>query len=157
MVSTDYTDRSVDLLILQGVAETGKNQVDPAWGDVGYLCTGIQKVVQTWLVLFLTERGTVLNEPERGTEFLQAIRSGRIQVEEDIPAEFSMAADRISRTMDQDAADVGDLPDDERLDTAELSEYSLDRLASYLYLKILIRSIAGEDRTIFLPVSTSIR
>ena len=157
MASVDYTGRSVDLLIFQGVAELGKNEIVPAWGDVGYLCTGVQKVVQTWTVLFLTERSTVLNDPGRGTDFLQAVRSGRIQVEEDVPAEFSMAADRISRLMDQDAANAGDLPDDERLDFAALLEYRIDRLASYLYLKIRILTIAGEERTIFLPVSTAIR
>lgn len=157
MASVDYTGRSVDLLVFQGVEEAGKQPIDLAWGDTGYLCTGVQKIAQTWLVLFITERGTVLNDPERGTNFLQAVRSGRIQVEEDIPAEFSMAADRVSRLMDQDAADAGDLPDDERLDFAKLVEFSLDRVTSYLYLKILIRSIPGATRTVFLPISTSIR
>ena len=157
MASVDYTGRTVDLLIFQGVDETGKNEIDPSWGDVGYLCTGIQKVAQTWTTLFLTERGTVLNDTERGTDFLQAVRSGRIQVEKDVPTEFSLAADRIRRLMDQDAADAGDLPDDERLDFAELLEYQINRLASYLYLKIRIHTIAGDERTIFLPISTTIR
>lgn len=157
MASTDYSGRTVDLLIFQGVKETGKQPVELAWGDVGYLCTGVQKVAQTWLVLFLTERGTVLDDPERGTDFLNAVRSGRIQVEEDVPAEFSIAADRVSRLMDQDAADAGDLPDDERLDFAQLIDYSIDRLASRLYLKILIQAISGAGTTIYLPVSTSIR
>ncbi len=157
MVSVDFTGRTVDLLIFQGVAASGKQSIDLAWGDEGLLCTGVQKVAQTWTMLFLTDRGTVLNDPERGATFLQAVRIGRIRVEADVPAEFAMAADRISRTMDQDAADAGDLPDDERLDVAELLEFSVDRIASLLRLKILIRAVSGAGTTIFLPIPTSIR
>ena len=58
---------------------------------------------------------------------------------------------------DQDAADVGNLPDDERLDEAVLLDFDIDRTIPRLYLKVNIRTIAGDDRTVFLPVPVSIR
>jgi len=60
--------------------------------------------------------------------------------------------------MELDAAAASPaLPDDERLDSATLLGFTLDKLASRLYLKIRIRSIAGDDRTIYLPVPIVIK
>ena len=156
--STDYTGRTVDLLIFQGVKASGKQPIETAFGldEGGYVCTGVQKVAQTWLVLFMTERGTVLNKPTRGSTFFTSLRFGRIRTEDDITAEFAMAAEQVRQTMDLDAAEDGTLPDDERLDEAILLEYSIDRLASMIYLKVRILTIAGDSRTIFLPVSVTI-
>ena len=156
MTSVDYTGRTVDLLIFQGVAEEGRRRIHTGWGDQGEVCTGIQKVAQSWTMLFLTDDRTVLNKPTRGSGFLNSVRRGRIQVEGDVPAEFALAADKVKRTMALDA--VGEnLPDDERLSDARLQSYSLDRASSSLYLKVYIRSVAGETRTIFLPVPVAIK
>ncbi len=156
-VSVDYTGRTVDQLIFQGVKAAGDQLIDTGWGDAGEVCTGVQKVAQTWASLFMTDLGSIPLDPARGTGFMTAIRIGRIQVDGDVEAEFNLAADRVRRTMDQDANEAGDLPDDERLDEAILVDFEIDRLASRLYLKVNIRTIAGDDRTIFLPVPVSIR
>ena len=153
--SVDYTGRSVDLLIFQGVEVAGKQKITTGWGDAGELCTGVQKVAQTWLTLFLTEPGTVLNKSTRGSDFITAIRLGRIQVESDVPAEFALAAEQVRRTMDLDAA-TEDWPTDERLDEATLEGFTLNKEASYLYLKVRILSVAGESRIVYLPVPTVI-
>jgi len=153
--SVDYTGRSVDLLIFQGVVAVGKQKVTTGWGGVGELCTGIQKVAQTWLALFLTEPGTVLNKPTRGSDFITAVRRGQIQVESDVPAEFALAAEQVRRTMDLDAA-TESWPTDEQLDAAILEDFTLDKETSFLYLRIRILSVAGEARVIYLPVPTVI-
>jgi len=156
MASTDYTGRTVDLLIFQGVEEFGDQLTELAWGEAGQLCTGVQKVAQTWTILFLTDQGTVLNEPTRGSTFVLAVRAGRIQLDEDIPAEFALAAAQVARTMAADA--VGqNLEDDETLLRAELLEYRIDRLASRLYLRVRIWTVAEESRTVFLPISVSVK
>lgn len=157
-LSTDYTGRTVDLLIFQGVKASGKQPIDLAFGlnEGGYICTGVQKVAQTWLTLFMTDRGTVLNKPNRGSSFFPAIRRGRIRNEDDVVAEFSIAAEQVRQTMDLDAAEAGDLPEDERLDEAILLDYTIDRFAGMLYLKVQIVTIAGTDRDIILPVPVTI-
>jgi hypothetical protein len=158
VVSTDYTGRTVDLLIFQGVEASGNQPIDLSFGleEGGYVCTGVQKVAQTWLILFMTDRGSVLNKPLRGSSFFPAIRRGRIRVEEDISAEFSLAAEQVRQTMDLDATADGTLPDDERLDEANLLEYSLDREASVIRLKVRILTIAGDSRDVILPVPVTI-
>jgi len=157
VTSVDYTGRAVDQLIFQGVVAVGDQLVATGWGEAGEMCTGVQKVAQTWTSLFLTDLGSIPHDLPRGSSFLPAIRMGRIQVDEDVEAEFNLAADRVSRTMDQDAADVGTLPDDERLDEAILVDFRIDQAASKLYLIVNVRTIAGDARTIFLPVPVSFR
>ena len=155
--SIDYTGRLVDILIFQGVKEAGNQPVDTGFGEAGFVCTGIQKVAQTWAILFMTDYGSVLNKPTRGSSFFPAVRRGRIQVEEDIPAEFSLAAEQVRRTMELDAVDAPELPSDERLDGANLLDYDLFREQSLLRLKIRIKSLAGDSRVVFLPVPVAIR
>lgn len=156
--SIDYTGRTVDVLIFQGVVASGKQPIETGFGEAGYVCTGIQKVAQTWLALFMTDRGSVLNKPTRGSSFFPAVRRGRIQVENDVPAEFSLAAEHVRQTMELDASQADPaLPDDERLDSAVLLEFNLFRELAYLQLKIQIKSLAGDERVVYLPVPTAIR
>lgn len=158
MASTDYTGRTVDLFIFQGVEEYGNHLINTSWGTAGELCTGVQKIAQSWAILFLTDQGTVLNEPTRGSSFLSAVRTGRIQVDEDIPAEFAIAAAQVQRTMDLDVANSDTaLEDDEILDRAELLDYDLERNTSLLRLRVRLHSLAGDSREIFLPISLSVR
>lgn len=156
--SIDYTGRLVDILIIQGVRESGNHKVDTGFGDAGFVCTGIQKLAQTWLALFMTDAGSMLNKSTRGSSFFPAVRRGRIRVSEDVSAEFSLAATQVRRTMELDAVDADPvLPDDERLDSAILLDYDLFRELSHLRLKIRIKSIAGDTRVVFLPVPVPIR
>ena len=157
-VSIDYTGRTVDLLIFQGVEPSGKQRIHTGFAldEGGYVCTGVQKVAQSWLILFLTDLGTVLNKPTRGSSFLHAMRTGRIRVEDDVSAEFSLAAEQVRQTMGLDASADGTLPADERLDEAVLLEFDLDQAASYLYLKVRILTVAGDSRDVILPVPVTI-
>jgi hypothetical protein len=154
--STDYTGRTVDILIFQGVEESGKQLITTGFGEAGYVCTGIQKVAQTWLALFITDIGSVLNKPTRGSSFFPAVRAGKIQVEDDVPAEFALAAEQVRQTMELDATDADDLQDDERLDEAILLDFALVRDLSFLQLKVRINSLAGDSRVVYLPVPVAI-
>jgi hypothetical protein len=158
MASQDFTGRTVDLFIFQGVEETGNQAITTGWGIAGELCTGVQKIAQSWAMLFLTRRGSVYQDPLRGSDFLLAARSGRIQVDEDIPAEFGIASAQVQRTMDLDSADADPTPeDDEILVRAELLDYDLDQNSSLLRLKVRLHSLAGDARTIFLPIPVPVR
>jgi hypothetical protein len=58
--------------------------------------------------------------------------------------------------MAADAIDQ-DLEDDETLARAELLDYSVDKIASKLYLRVRLWSVAGESRTVYLPISVSVK
>lgn len=155
MASVDYTGRTIDLLIFQGVQEFGDNKLTLGFGDAGEICTGVQKVAQTWLSLFMTDRGTVLNKPTRGSSFIRAVRTGRIRTDDDVRAEFSLAAEQVRQSMGLDVVGLT-IPDDERLDTAVLLSFTLDRPNAMLMLKIQINTVAGAGRTVILPIPVTI-
>ena len=154
--SIDFTGRTVDLLIFQGVAPFGDNLVRRGYGGEtgGQLVTGIQKVAQTFAMLFLTQQGTVPRDLEKGTSFLQAMRSGAIQNETDLVAEFGEAVALLQQQLIN--AESAELPLDEQFASAELVDFTIDRLQSSISLDINIRSVAGDELEFFLPVSFAI-
>lgn len=156
--STDYTGRTIDLLTHQGITETGSQLVSLALYSVeapgGQVITGIQKVVQTFLQLFLTDLGSVPSAPELGTGFYGAVRRGEVHTQLDVRTQFGAAAETVRRHL---APVETALPDDERFASAVLDNFNLDQAASKLVLTITVRSRAGEARTVYLPVSLAIK
>lgn len=156
--SVNYTGRTIDYLIFQGVAATGQQQVSLELGDEtgGQVCTGVQKVSQTFTSMLLTKVGTLLADSEYGTEFMTKAQSGMFRTDADVKTAFSGAAELVRRKMRQEAA-ANNLPNDERLARVELTSISLDRGASKLTLAAQLITDAGSTRTVYLPVSVVIR
>jgi len=150
---TNYNDRTVDLLIFQGVKAAGEAQVDMSLGEAGSICTGIQKAAQTFVTLFLTDKGSVVGEDARGTDFLSLLKQGAIRDDASLQTQFRFAAldvlnyDSVSRP-------AGTLPD-EILEEATLVSYDLQ--PGYIEMKVKLTTLVGESREIILPVDTVIR
>jgi hypothetical protein len=153
--STDFAGRTVDLSIFQGIKPAGRQPIELSFGDAGEVITGIQKVAQSFALIFLTELGSKPFDPTFGTPFLTAMRLGRFRTEADVQNEFSAATQRVQQILDQEAVAAG-LPEDERFDDAILESFVLDKLTSTLKLEVRIRSVAGVSETIFLPVPVAI-
>jgi len=157
MASVNYSGRSVDLFIFQGAIPAGESRISLSFGDNGgEVITGIQKLVQTFTIMFLTERGTVKGHDDVGTEFVTAVRQGRILDEADVKSEFLVASELIQQKLDLEA-DANALPEDEQLLSTTLLDYTIDRGASKLTMKVRITSVAGESREVFLPVPIAIQ
>jgi len=155
--STDYTGRTVDVLIFQGAAPVGDQPIGLGFGtDGGQITTGIQKLSQTFTVLFLTRKGTVISNAKIGTDFITYMQQGRIQTEDHVLTAFGAAVEDIKRLFDADSAQA-DLEDDERFSSAELKSYTIDKVNSKIILVIDLESLAGSSRTIYLPVSAAIK
>lgn len=154
--STDYTGRSVDLSIFLGAQAQGEQQLVLDFSDGGDVITGIQKMIQTFTMLFLTEIGSVLYQPSLGCSFITAMRLGAIRNEGDVQAQFDLAIEQIRQTMDL-VADAASLPPDETFDSAELTSFDLNTEAGKLTLKIALKSQAGASRVIYLPVPLAIQ
>lgn len=152
-MSNAYADRKIDLWAFQE---------SPPGSDIlpqsllipvpGYICTGIEKLVQRWLIEFNTITGSVLFQPLRGSTFISAMRQGRIQTEADIIAEFGFAAMTIYNTIKRGTADSA--PADEQLVRADLEAFSV--LDDQIQLRIKITSRAQDTRTVIVPVPFSI-
>ncbi len=123
--TTDLTGRLVDTLIAQNVNfvdEVVEDPLDLAFGNKERVVTGPQKLIQKWFISFLTKRGSIQTNPNYGTNFMRRLEQGRIITDADVRLEFSEAAGFVADTLDEIDADK---PDDERLDRAELLEFSL--------------------------------
>lgn len=157
MAKTDYSGRTVDLLIFQGTSPEGEKLVTLGFQDAGgEVTTGIQKICQTFTILFLTEVGSVPMMPLRGTGFVTAVRQGRLKDESDVQSEFALAAESVKTFLNLEA-DLLNLPEDETLESALLDRFDRNESTGTLTLYIRITSVAGEAREVFLPISVPIR
>lgn len=150
MISNNYANRTIDLLIFQGVNPEKDVQVGLTLDD--YICTGVQKAAQTFAILFLTEKGTVLEDPDKGTEFLSKVRTGYVRDPLSLSSEFKFA---VLEILQYESAVDRTAPDDEKIVNAELLDYDM----SFDTLKITVKvtTAAGDSRTIFIPVNTVIK
>lgn len=154
MATTNYTGKLVDLLIFRGAAAEGEKQVALTLNN--YVTTGIQKLLQSFAVLFLTERGSVTHYPDLGTDFVTAVRQGSIRDEADVQDQFLVAAEYVRQTLSLEA-EQHEMPTDEQFLSAALKSFEIDRTSSTLRMYVVVTSVAGQAREIFLPVPLAIQ
>jgi len=151
--STDYSDRTRDLLIVQDGDYTGKEAlVAFSYGvALGKVTTGIQKLVQKFLVIFLTDEGSVTYDSTFGTAFMPYVRGGLLRDEADIAAAFDQAVSVTQERLDLDASE--DTPDDETLESVELTDIEISRETGLLRLSARLTTAAGESVTVVIPIA----
>lgn len=153
MSLADFANRKYDYLALQNVNTARDNKLGLVLYDEdnnGRICVGIQKLAQRWTLEFLTERGSMPGLPARGTDFLTLVRQGRLRSQLDVTQNFYAANLRLRVTLQNE--EYAGMPDDERFDTAELLSVTI--LPGYLNMRVMITSIAGDERAVILPVAT---
>jgi hypothetical protein len=155
-VSTDYSGRKTDLFILQGARAEGEQQLYLGFGDAGEEITGIEKLVQSFLTLFLARTGTVPSRPEVGSDFVTAMQQGRILDDGQVISEFAAAAEQVKSLLLSEA-EANNLSDDETVSRIVLQSFDLDRTNSKLTLTVRVESVAGTSRVVYLPVPLAIR
>ena len=149
--STDYTGRLVDSLICQGLNFSGESNlpVQLLFGDNERIISGVQKMIQRWIIAFMTKRGTVQANSTFGTEFMRNLERGYIVTDADVQAEFLdaavMAAESITIALTGQT-----IPEDEQLDSTDLLSFNLQDTS--LALRVRITSVAGESTTVMLPI-----
>lgn len=149
-----YIGRSVDYLALTDslTVDTLLDQKLIYPGNSGFLITGIRKLFQRFIMELLTEQGSQLYQPERGTLFFTKIRYGSIRTTQDLAAAFVEAelTARINLQLEESLTD----PADERYDEARLvaSTVALDQVN----MTIEVTSLAGTNFTAIAPISTRV-
>jgi hypothetical protein len=154
--STNYSGRLVDMLVFQNTNPSGKQRIEMTFGEGGLLTTGVQKVAQTFTTILLTDKGTVYDKPDYGTDFVRSIQNGTTQTEDGLKSSFSLAVADVKRIMSTAALD-NSLPEDEQLEDAELLDYALDKASGKIGITVGIVTVAGPGTTIYIPVSVPIR
>jgi hypothetical protein len=148
----DYSGRTVDYLAFDDAKASGNTLLTQTLvqeGQSGALITGIEKLVQRFLVELLTEKGSLEYQPGRGTFFMTSLRHGIVRTSADLFAEFSAAALDAKENLLLEEDFTSD-PKDERYAGAVLLEASL--LGDTATLRIQVNSVAGETRTVIYPL-----
>jgi hypothetical protein len=150
--SQEYAGRTVDVAALH---PSGRGPVAsslffaPTGGQV---CAGVQRLVQAWLIEFMTEQGSIAGQPERGSTFMIAVRRGYVRNGADVELEFGIAAaqveDRLSKTY------TAQTPLDEQIVDSRLVGYRIDK-GSYS-LTVIIETAAGTSVRFIAPIPVTI-
>lgn len=145
---TNYYNRSVDVSIFQGAKEIGVATVDQSlFNNGGAVCTGIQKLIQRWLLTFLTPLGAVKFHPERGTSFLTEASGFRTEIDAEV-AFYTCNANACEQLI---AEEDDNMPDDERINYVELQDITVG--STGFSLRVMLYSLSGENAPIILPIT----
>jgi hypothetical protein len=151
-----YVGRTVDMLAFDDAKATGEAKLTQALvqpQQSGALTTGIQKLVQRFLIELLTERGSLEYLPDRGTFFITQVRAGSIRTSQELFVAFSSAElDLRNNLRLEDNASTDPL--DEQYGSATLLAASLS--GDTASLSIEVTSAAGTSRKVIYPLRVAI-
>ena len=133
--------KTYDLLIMQGISPT-TGEVSLEFGNPAFVCTGVQKALQTFLILLLTERGSVESDPLRGTTMLSAVNAGYVRDENLLRAQFLFAVLDIQEYVQNNLANAAP---EERFASAELLSWLTT--GDTLIMKVRVFTAAGDSVT----------
>ncbi len=102
-------------------------------------CEGSTVLVQRYLLELLTEKDTIVYNPDRGTDFLTELRSGSITNETVLHGAFTLAESDVRTILNEEEDDT--MPDNERYVSSTLKEISLN--SGFVVLAISIVTKAG--------------
>lgn len=155
-VTTDYTGRTVDMLLLQFVSALEADiLVRPDVSRDPRMTTGVEKLAQRYALLFLTQVGTVKNRESEGSNFLGLLGAGQIYDENTLRSAAAAANKTVSTQIKVADRNLG-TADDEALDTADVTDTSVDRATASVSVTVAITTVAGERYVYTIPLATGV-
>ena len=142
--------KTLDLFAFTGAKKTGQHQlVEALFTQGGSVCTGIQKLIQDWILLMLTPKGSLLFDKERGCNFLERALNAR--TEDAISTAFVFAnAEVIQQLRSKEEESQSD---DEKIDSVSLNSINLS--GGNVSISVTIKSLAGDNRKVELPITNN--
>lgn len=150
--SSNYSGRSIDLSVLQHpvVGIPDEQIVVPGIGNMPRFCTGIQKLVQRYAIILLTNLGSQENYPEFGCDFINILQAGINPIDK-IQAERIFSAASFSAVAAlKDYQRRKTLPEDEKIASAELIDTVLG--GGRVGFRVKIISQAGNSVEYVVPL-----
>ena len=147
----DYVNRTVDLLMLDDARADGDTRLTQTLVQTdqsGALITGIEMLVQRFLLELLTEQGSLQYLPTRGCSFMLDARHGMWRTPGDVFASFSAAMLDVKNNLIGDESDSD--PDDERFASATLDSVAINQ--DRVTMSISLSSVAGVSRQVVYPL-----
>lgn len=147
-----YRGRTVDHIAFDGMVDDGRDtlltQLMVLPNQSGALVTGIQKLTQRFLFELMTDKGSLVYLPDRGSTFMLEGRAGFWRTVTDVEQSFYGALLDVTTNLIGEE-DVDD-PPDEKFAKAELLAVSV--LADQVTMRVLLTSRAGTSREIIYPL-----
>ena len=155
MSVTDYIGRTIDVAAFQGQVRDGESQLlmdlaEPGTG--GQILTGIVKLGQRFFMELLTERGTMIYRPDRGTLFLTELREGQVRSQVDLLGAFSRALIDVIRNLQNEETDSD--PDDERIKSADVINVEFSPGEAKVFVEVASQDATAKE---ILPIKISLR
>ena len=110
---------------------------------------GAAEAVQRFVVRLFTKRGSIATDPERGTDLMQQLSSGKIRTEAALSMAFNAAAHDVLLAL---AAESGADGDADEL-PVEASLTNVELLPDSVSFSVSLRTAAGRLTSFELPVS----
>ena len=157
--TSDSNGRQVDLEVLQSVVKPVPLQRLHLTAVNGQpkMVAGLQKAVQRYTVLLLTNLGDLRFDPDVGGTLVTEIASGNLQNLGYLYHVFALSnanALRILAKDDNDEAAYGIVPDDERLVSATVTDAYMDYTTGTVNLQVELTTAAGAGYAYVIPVNT---
>lgn len=152
-ISTDYTGRTKDISIFQSpdALISGTQDIAPSFGGRAKFCSGVQKLIQRYGIILLSNLGSQPNYPEFGTAFISTITAGISPVDKLAAVQiFSLASYNTVLILRNYQAVHPELPSDECISRAELDNINL--YSSYVAFDVKIYTEAGTSVKFLVPL-----
>ena len=156
--STDYTNRQVDVELLQTVV-TPEGTIPVSLSNVSKppkVVAGIEKLAQRYTLLLLTTAGEVKFAQDEGGSLLALVLGGAVQDLGQLQYAFAQANNAVVAMLNDDDLNTdtfGAVPQDEQISGATLLNSSVNKATATAYLQVRITSQAGTSFTFLVPIT----
>lgn len=151
-ITSDYTGRKKDISILQNPDPllVGAQNVTPSFGSVGRFVAGVQKTIQRYAIILLTNLTSQKFYPEFGTTFISDL--SKYSAVDALQARqlFVMASFSAVSLMQNYQSRHTEIPLDERINSANLIDIIINQQG--VYFSISIKTEAGNILDFLLPL-----
>jgi len=158
--TTNYYKRQLDIECLQSMVtpSTEYQELTPsASKNQTKAVSGIQKLVQRYVVLFTTLTGSDVFNKYIGTNLVDVCSRGNVPGLSYVDLMANTAnfktQDKIKHDDESNAARYGDQPDDEKLQESRIVDVTLDTVTRTIRIHVSIRSVAGDSVTFVVPTT----
>jgi hypothetical protein len=152
-ISSNYSGRTKDISILQypDASLPDAQIVLPQFGQNARFCSGVQKLLQKYVVILLTNLKSQPSFPDFGTELLYTLQGGISPVDRVRASQiFILASFAAVTELKRYQINNPTIPDDEKIVRAEL--LNLDLYGGYVGFSVKIVTVAGEDIPFIVPL-----
>lgn len=152
-ISSDYTGRLKDISIFQSpdASIVGPQDIAPSFGGTAKFCSGVQKLIQRYAIILLSDAGSQFNYPLFGTAFMSTIKAGISPVDKLAAIQiFSLASYRTVTFLKNYQAEHPEIPLDERIARADVINVEL--YGSYAAFDVRIYTEAGDSVKFLVPL-----